>query len=106
MEDIASVRTQTTETMTGLLAAIAGVSLLVGGIGIMNIMLVSVTATAISSATGVVPRPRDRPDAALEFELEPVIGQPFVPAVLHADGAAANGGALRSDMRRYVSGAF
>jgi putative ABC transport system permease protein len=31
-----------TRTMTGLLASIAGVSLLVGGIGIMNIMLISV----------------------------------------------------------------
>ncbi len=41
--DIAAVAEQTTQTFTFLLASIAGVSLLVGGIGIMNIMLVSVT---------------------------------------------------------------
>jgi putative ABC transport system permease protein len=41
--EIAAVADQTTKTFTFLLASIAGVSLLVGGIGIMNIMLVSVT---------------------------------------------------------------
>ena len=41
--DVTEMRSQMTRTMTGLLASIAGVSLVVGGIGIMNIMLVSVT---------------------------------------------------------------
>jgi putative ABC transport system permease protein len=41
--DLAQTLNQTTQTFSALLAGIAAVSLLVGGIGIMNIMLVSVT---------------------------------------------------------------
>jgi putative ABC transport system permease protein len=43
MTEIAEILGVVTGTMTALLASIAGISLLVGGVGIMNIMLVSVT---------------------------------------------------------------
>src|SRR5438477_4629400 len=72
MDEIASVRKETTQTMTALLAGIAGVSLLVGGIGIMNIMLVSVTERTREIGLRMAIGARGR-DVLLQFLVEAVV---------------------------------
>ncbi|KFE64867.1 ABC transporter permease [Hyalangium minutum] len=96
LSELAAGQQQSTQTLSLLLASIAAVSLLVGGIGIMNIMLVSVTERTreIGVRVAVGARPRD------------ILSQFLVEALTLALLGGAIGAGLGVGIARFLASQF
>ena len=97
LEEMADIRTQAMGTMTTLLAGIAGVSLIVGGIGIMNIMLVSVTERTREIGLRMAIGAKGR-DVLLQFLVEAI-----AISLLGGGVGVALGFGLAEGMSRWMS---
>jgi putative ABC transport system permease protein len=90
--EIAKILGIITGTMTALLASIAGISLLVGGVGIMNIMLVSVTERTREIGIRLAMGARSR-DILRQFLVEAILLASIGGAIGFGLGAGASVGA-------------
>jgi putative ABC transport system permease protein len=88
MREIVNMLTGTTRVLTALLSAVAAVSLLVGGIGIMNIMLVSVTERTREIGTRLAIGALER-EVLMQFLVEAVVLSSFGGVIGIALGLSA-----------------